>query len=124
LLALLDRDDPDHEACMAVAQADHGPYIVPVAILSEIGWFLERRFPALVLQAFLEDLRDGAYAADWEPIDAARIEELTRNYKDLPLGIADAGVVAVAERRGGRCLSLDHHFSIVSGGERSIELFP
>jgi uncharacterized protein len=124
LLALLDRQDPDHSACLTVMQHDSGPYLIPVAILSEIGWFLERRFPSRVQTAFLEDLRTGAYTPDWAPADVARIERLARDYVDLPLGIADASVIACAERNMGRVLSLDHHFQIVARGEKRLVALP
>lgn len=123
-LALLDRRDPDHEACTSVAQSDGGPYLVPVAILSEIGWFLEGRFPVHVQAAFLQDLRQQAYALEWDGSDIARIEQLAARYSDLPLGIADAAVIACAIRNGGRVLSVDSHFSIVARGEKALHVLP
>lgn len=45
LLAVLHRRDPDHVACRRVIEDDGGPFIVPAAILGEVGWFLEQRFP-------------------------------------------------------------------------------
>jgi predicted nucleic acid-binding protein len=48
--------------------------------------------------------------AEW-----ARIADLAEQYRDLPLGIVDASVVALAERHAATTLaSLDHrHFSAV-----------
>ena len=42
------------------------------------------------------------------------IRALVMRYADLPLGFADAAVVACAERSGGRILTLDRDFTIVS----------
>lgn len=125
VLALLDSKDPDHPACFDVMQRDPGPYLVPVAVLSEIGWFLQTRFPPQAEEALLDDFRQGAYMLDWHPSDIARIQALALKYRDLPLGIADASVVACAERRGGRVLTTDHrHFPIVARGEGSIVPLP
>lgn len=47
--------------------------------------------------------------------DLARIRALVRRYADLPLGFADAAVIACAEREGGRVLTLDtRHFGTVA----------
>lgn len=53
-----------------------------------------------------------------EPIGAAewpRVAELVETYVDLPLGLVDASVVAIAERLGQtRVASLDHrHLGVV-----------
>jgi uncharacterized protein len=117
LLALFDRNDSNHVACVQVFSADSGPAIVPAAILAEIGWFLEdrRRFPPQLLNIFLTDLVDGAYAVEWAHGDVVRIAALVERYGDLPLGIADAAVIACAERYGGNVLTTDRHFSQVVG---------
>jgi predicted nucleic acid-binding protein len=44
-------------------------------------------------------------------------------YRDLPLGFADAAVVAMAERNGGLVLSLDRHFHMVAQ-EGTIRVLP
>lgn len=115
LLALFDRKDPYHAACVEVYTTDAGPAIIPAAILAEVGWFLEdrRRFAPQLLRTFLADLSDGAYAVEWSSDDVRRIAHLVERYNDLPLGVADAAVVACAERRGGRMMTTDAHFSQV-----------
>ena len=53
-----------------------------------------------------------------------RIRLLVRRYADLPLGFVDAAVIACAERRGGRVLTLDRrHFGVV-GREGTLTLLP
>jgi hypothetical protein len=47
------------------------------------------------------------FALDCGETDLPRIRELVGRYADLPLGTADASVVACAERNGGRILTLD-----------------
>ncbi|MBV9282575.1 MAG: PIN domain-containing protein [Chloroflexi bacterium] len=125
LLALFDRKDPELRACLAVFEEDGGPYLVSVAILSEVAWFFGKRFPSRVEDAFLDDLERDAYTLDWDKADARRIHQLTKRYRDLGLGIADAAVVACAERNGGRILTTDwRHFPVVARGEKSITVLP
>jgi len=107
LLALLNRRDPDHSRVRAAFDADSGPYLVPAGILAEITYMVEQRLGLGTLDLFLEDLESGAYSLDCGQQDLARIRALITRYADLPLGFADASVVACAERSGGRVLTLD-----------------
>jgi predicted nucleic acid-binding protein len=125
LLAVLDRQDAYHAPCADVFEADPGPFLISTAVLSEIAWLLEVRFPPSVEDRVLQNIRDGALSLDWHAHDVERIQELIRKYHDLPLGVADAAVVACAERRGGRILTTDfRHFPIVARGERGLTLLP
>jgi uncharacterized protein len=124
LLALFDRKDSRHADCVRVYRADSGPAIIPAAILAEVGWFLEdrRRFPPQPLHTFLADLAAGAYGVEWADEDLIRIAALVVRYDDLPLGIADAAVIACAERNGGNILTTDRHFSEVVGRDPTIHI--
>ncbi len=112
--ALLDAKDPDHAATAAAIAADPGPYLVPAGILAEVAYLVESRLGAHVLELWLADLAAGSFLLDCGAGDFARIHELVTRYADLPLGFADAAVVACAERSGGRVLTLDRDFTIVS----------
>jgi predicted nucleic acid-binding protein len=115
LLALLDADDPDHAACSASLRRERAPYVVPAGILAEVAYLVERKLGLDVLEIFLGDLAGGALTLDWGEDDLPRIAELARRYADLPLGFADASVVACAERSGGRVMTLDRRdFSVVA----------
>jgi uncharacterized protein len=122
IFALLNRRDPDHGA-MAEALADErAPYLVPGGIFAEIGYLIENRLGPSVLDAFLSDLEHRAFTLVGTGDDLARIRELVGRYDDLPLGLADASVIACAERHGGRVLTLDlRHFGAVAR-ERTIEI--
>src|SRR5213078_4001489 len=92
-----------------------GPYLVPAGILAEVTYLLDERLGHRTLDLFLEDLVTGAYALDCGANDLSRIRELVNEYADLPLGFADASVVACAERSGGRVLTLDlRDFGVVA----------
>jgi predicted nucleic acid-binding protein len=112
--ALLDARDPDHELTAAALRADPGPYLVPAGILAEIAYLIEARLGDRVLDLWLADLASGAFMIDCGDGDLARIRELVTRYADLPLGFADASVIACAERSGGRVLTLDRDFTVVS----------
>lgn len=124
LLALIDDRDPDHGRCLAALEADGGPYLIPVPILAEIAYFLEHRFTAQQEAIFLADCRDSAYRLVWHGDEIDRIGTLVSRYLDLPLGVADAAVVACAERHGGHILSVDSHFSVVARGEYGLKILP
>jgi predicted nucleic acid-binding protein len=99
--------------------------MISVAILSEIAWFLETRFVGRAQWTVMDDLRNGAYTLDWLRHDIERIYALTRRYADLPLGLADAAVIACAERHNGKILTTDYrHFSVVERGEGTISVQP
>lgn len=115
LVTLLDRRDPDHRRVRQAFVADRGPYLVSAWILAEIGYFAETRLGAPVVAAFLGDLESGAFALECGDRDVPRIRELVSRYADLPLGVADAAVIACAERNGGRVLTLDvRDFGVVA----------
>ena len=123
IFALLNRQDPDHKRVKEALMADPGPYLVPAGILAEIAYLAERRLGQEALVALLEDLESGALAMECDERDLPRIRELVIRYSDLPLGFADAAVIAVAERYGGKVLSLDQHFHIVAR-EGTIQVLP
>lgn len=124
LFALLDRRDADHEAVAAELRSDGGPFVVPVGILAEIGHLVETRLGTEVMDALLADLESGAYSPDCGDSDLPRIRALAARHDDLPLGYADAAVIACAERNGGRVLTLDtRHFGVVAA-EGTITVLP
>lgn len=124
LFALVNRGDPDHEAVRAALLEDPGPYVVPAGILGEIAYLIEHRLGVRVLEGFIEDLESGGFTLDCGEEDLPRIRELVMRYADLPLGFADASVVACAERDSeGRVLTLDlRHFGVVAREGRIIPL--
>jgi predicted nucleic acid-binding protein len=114
-LALFNRADPDHRRVVQCLGTDDGPYLVPVGILAEVAYMLEARHGVEMLDAFLADLESGAFSLDCGERDIPRIRALVRRYADLPLGFSDAAVIACAEDKGGRVLTLDRrHFDVVA----------
>ena len=123
LMSILDRSEPNHHRCREAFEADAGPYLVPAGILAEIGYMVERWLGSHALDALLADLESGGLTLECGENDLPRIRALAQRYLDLPLGLADACVVACAERNAGRVLTLDRDFGVVAR-EGTITLLP
>ncbi|MGH9189145.1 MAG: type II toxin-antitoxin system VapC family toxin [Acidimicrobiales bacterium] len=124
LFALLNRADPDHAGAVATIDGERPPFVVPAGILAEICYLIETRLGHGVLDSFLGDLEDGAFTLDCGENDLGRIRFLADRYRDLPLGFADASVVACAERSGGAVLTLDRRDFGVVAKEGTITVRP
>ena len=116
IYALFDADDLHHAECKATVENERGPLWLPVTLLVEIDYLLTTRLGADAALDFLESIDAGAFT-----LVAVSIEELPRcrslmaQYRDLPLGLADASVVATAERlQNQRVFTVDQrHFRAV-----------
>ena len=97
--ALYDADDVHHEACKGVVEHERGPLLLPVVLLAEIDYLLTSCLGVDASLEFLESVEAGAFTLV-APLDEdlVRCRELIVQYRDLPLGLADATVVATAER--------------------------
>jgi len=124
LLALFNRADAHHHAATAVLAADPGPYLVPAGMLAEVTYMLEVRHGTDRLDSFLGDLESGAFALHCGERDLARIRALIRRYDNLPLGFADATVIACAEGHGGQVLTFDRRDFDVIAREGTISIQP
>jgi uncharacterized protein len=107
ILALLDADDPDHRRSVEALRSASPPFLVPAGILGEVGYLVEAKLGAAALTDFVRDLARQALALDCGDGDFGRIEAVLERYSDLRLGLADASVIACAERRRAPVLTLD-----------------
>ncbi len=104
--------------------AEPPPWIVPVAILGELGYLVNQRGTTTALDIFLLDIEEGTYVLDSGSNDIGRVRSLVKRYADFPLGLVDAIVIACAERNGGRVATLDQrHFGVVAR-EGTITILP
>lgn len=124
LFALLNRRDPAHAKVRRALLSDPGPYLVPAGILGEITYLLERRYGVRTLDTFLADLENGTFRLECGDDDLRRVRVLVDRYADLPLGFADAAVIACAERSGGAVLTLDRRDFGVVAREGKIVILP
>lgn len=116
LYAAAARRDKHHEKSVQLLSQAERPLLVPALVLTEVSYLLGDRIGADAELALARSLADGELVV--EPMldsDWARIAELMEEYLDLPLGMVDASVIAVAERRELEVIAtLDQrHFRVV-----------
>lgn len=109
LYALYDRRDRHHRAVREAVEAEAGPIVLPAAILAELDYLLRMRLGHTAELRLLEGIQEGALAIECFTLaDVAYCGELLSRYEDLDLGLADAAVIATAERLGiPRILTVD-----------------
>lgn len=99
------------------ASVDRSRLLVPTSIIAEICYMIALLRGPHVESAFLQDLAQGAYGQliDVTAEDVRRMGQLVSTYSDLPLGGADASLVAIAERLDiAEIATVDHrHFTVV-----------
>ncbi|NER00150.1 MAG: PIN domain-containing protein [Cyanothece sp. SIO2G6] len=108
-LALLDQRDQHHTtAKQALRQYDEN-LITTWCVVTETCYFLLNRKGVGVQTAFIRSINQGLFAIfNLESHHAPRIAELMQKYADLPMDLADASLVILAEHPGhGRILSVD-----------------
>lgn len=116
VVAAANRKDDYHEQCVELLAGFPGPLLPPAPLITEIGYMLHSRAGSRAEAAFLRDIADGVYElVQVTAADAMRAADLVEQYSSLPLGTADAIVVAVAERfRAVNIATLDRrHFRVV-----------
>ena len=107
LVALLDRSDPDHVACQETLSSLNDSMVSVWPVITEAMYMLRAYWQAQ--EALWEMIEMGA--VEILPLgidDVPRMKELMRKYRDLPMDLADAALVRVAEReRLRRIFTLD-----------------
>ena len=109
-IALGNRRDRHHEAALAAAQrwAKEG-FVSTWPVLTEVTHLLMARVGVTQSVAFIESVARGACEIPEPPADALpRAHALMNRYQNLPMDLADASLVVLAEDLGeGRILSTD-----------------
>ena len=127
LVALLDQADPEHEECVATLKTLRDPLITVWPAFAEAMYLLGRSWRGQ--KALWSRLETEALAlAPLDETDAPRMRELMEKYRDLPMDLADAALVRVAERESlTEIFTLDRkHFSIYyrPGRRRRFSIVP
>lgn len=115
--ALYDSDSSEHSAVATVCEAEISPLLLPVILLAEIDYLLHSRLGQdAALDFLLAVQREEFTLVPLLGQDIFRCRELAVQYRDLEIGLADAAVVAAAERlQIDRLLTLDHrHFRAIT----------
>ena len=116
LYAAADSSDAHHQACVPLFTDPPDRLVLPVSVVVEASFLIERHLGPQAEARFLSSLpSSGVTVEQLVQDDLARMAELVATYADMPLGAVDASVVAIAERLGAMTLlSLDQrHFSVV-----------
>ncbi len=108
-LALANRKDQHHQAAVQALEGLREQLVTTWPVMTETCHLLLARLGVQAELAFLRGLGAGSCAVF--PIGEghlSRIEELMQQYADLPMDLADASLVVLAEELGdGRILSTD-----------------
>lgn len=113
LVAILHRDDRRHRECVQALRALRPPLGTTWPVVTEAMYLLGFSTEAQdELWSLIESGR--LHLLGLDASDAPRMRALMRKYRDLPMDLADASLVAVAERDGvNKVFTLDHRdFSV------------
>ena len=119
LVALLDAADRDHHACIATLKALREPLVSVWPAFTEAMYLLGGSW--LGQRALWSRIEtDALTLAPLDETDAPRMRELMEKYRDVPMDLADAALVRVAERESmTEIFTLDRrHFSAYRPGRR------
>ena len=112
LIALLDRDDAEHNRCVEALKRIRDPLATVWPALTEAMHLLADtpRGP----EALCDMVSDGSLKLLLlDATDMPRLKELMRKYQDLPMDFADAALVRAAERDGlTRIVTFDGDFEV------------
>ena len=125
VVALADRTDLQHEACVRVFEAFGANLVTSWPVISEAFYLLPHRDQRDFLWEII--LERGIEVADLLFEDLRRVRSLMKQYSDQPMDLADASLVVLAERfRLRKVFTLDRrHFSVYRPRHtRYFELFP
>jgi predicted nucleic acid-binding protein len=125
LVALVDKSDRWHAACLEAAATLSHPFATTTAVLTEFFHF--RGEPLPHLQAAWRLVR--SLSIKVLPIgedDLPDLDRLMVKYADLPMDFADATLVRLAEREGlTTILTVDRDFEVYRiGGRKAFRVLP
>ena len=97
LVALLDRGDIHHDECLAALRHIRDPLVTVWPAFTEAMCLLNFSWPA---QLALWDMVEAGTLtlAPLDELDVPRLRTLMTKYRNLPMDLADAALVRVAER--------------------------
>lgn len=127
LIAIIDRNDDDHEPCVQALSRLTAPLVTTWPAFTEamyllgdrVGWMGQERLWQLAVRGDLNLAATGEQELE-------RVRDLMERYRDLPMDLADATLVALAESlRLRRIFTLDSDFRVYRmNGRRAFEIVP
>ena len=108
-LALANRNDRHHRAAKASLELVNEGLVTTWPVLTETCHLLSNRLSVDAELAFLRGItRGAAQILSLDAADLPRVGQLITKHRNLPMDLADASLVILAERLGhGRILSTD-----------------
>lgn len=112
IVALLDRDERRHLQCVEVVSDIVGPLATCEAVIAESCYLLRRTRGAP--EAVIRNVANGVFQTPVRLVDqTASIEKLLKKYRNVPMDLADACLVDLADQMDtGQILTLDSDFEI------------
>ena len=110
-LALANKNDEFHQAAKTLfLSLEDEDFITTWPVVTETCYLLQKRIGVDAPKSFIRKISTGKLMVfDLKPIHCPRIEELMQKYRDLPMDLADASLVILAEELNqGRILSIDY----------------
>jgi len=99
LVALVHASDEEHDRCRTALGSIRRPLCTVWPVITEALYLLDFSWAAQdAVWAMLEE--GGVTLIALDAGDVPRMRELMRKYRDLPMDVADAALVTVAEREG------------------------
>jgi predicted nucleic acid-binding protein len=113
IVAFFDKDDRYHSLCVEILKEIKEPLITTWPVLTECFYLLNFSWE-IQDSLWLFTQRGGVEISPLEKDFLVRCRELMRQYRDLPMDLADATLVALADILGiSKIFTLDHKdFSI------------
>ena len=127
LIALIDRGEPDHQRCVETLSELAAPMITTWPVLTEAMYLLGNAGGWKAQEALWRLLERGDLQfVSLDEALQARTRALMTKYRDVPMDLADASLVAAAEALGlARIFTLDRDFQVYRWrGRRRFEVLP
>jgi predicted nucleic acid-binding protein len=114
LIAIIDADEPDHDRCMRALDDVTLPLVTTWPAFTEAMYLLARAGGIQAQRALWRLVQtDRLVVADLSLTAVERSSRLMDKYADLPMDLADATLVALAEEEGHRTVfTLDSDFGV------------
>ena len=112
IVALLDRNERHHVQCVEAVSDISGPLVTCESAVAEACYLLRRIHGAP--EAIIKNVANGVFQMPVHLADrAAAIEKLLKKYRNVPMDLADACLVDLADQiNTGQILTLDSDFEI------------
>lgn len=128
ILAYMNSADSHHGQVSAWLDSEPDELVTTPLIVAEADHLVSARGGAVAARALRRDLAAGAYLVEWWPGAITATVDIAERYADSGLGVADASLVALAERVGTVSIATldERHFRAVAplAGGDAFRLLP